>query len=425
MEKVTGNTLIYKIITAVIVIVYLVNCCTPLRLHVDMLRYFAIKDCIELGCPADSDAAKDYMPVGYTALLLTLSKIGMLKSYTIVLLNCLYLFAGAWLVVRMFKGTINPFFFFALLLLNWTVIKFVTHPLSEMQYLFFSTASVYLFYRYAQERRLLLLLGAFALGGLAFLTRSVGIALFAALVTGLIWQYRKELILLVKKNKVLVVLVVLAGIGVIVFSRQLGLNHYTGVFSKQKEGGLTFGAILKGHFIEWAEICFNLSIAKVSTVLTASRAEWLFMLAGILFFAGFVYVLFFRLKNVPFIIKAYLFFYFVLMMNWPFYDPRFWVPVLPLVVAVVAQYVKGAASYELRAARGMLRTVVFALYFVVGIASVGYLTYTSLNRRLFARTQANGVYRSEYETFFYGKPLDPTTRQADPNIVDILRRYDK
>ncbi len=72
-----------------------------------------------------------------------------------------------------------------------------------------------------------------------------------------------------------------------------------------------------------------------------------------------------------------------------------------------------------------MRSVVFAVYFILGIASVGYLTYTSLNRKLFARTQANGVYRSEYETFFYGKPLDPTTRQADPNIVDILRRYDK
>jgi len=419
MAKVTGNGLIFKVITAVIVLVYLINCCTPLRLHVDMLRYFAIKDCMELGCPADSDAAKDYMPIGYTALLLAFSKLGILKSYTIVLLNCLYLFGGVWMVIKMFKGKVHPVFFFALLLMNWTVIKFVTHPLSEMQYLFFSTASVYLFYRYAQERRILLLLGAFALGGLAFLTRSVGIALFAALVTGLIWQYRKELILLVKKNKVLVILVVLVGIGVVVFSKQLGLDHYTGVFSKQKEGGLTFGAILKGHFIEWTEICFNVSIAKVSTVLTASTAELLFMLAGVLIFAGFVYVLFFRVKDVPFIIKAYLFFYFVLMMNWPFYDPRFWVPVLPLIAAVLAQYVRGVPRLK------EVRNMAFAVYFALGIASVGYLTYTSLNRKLFARTQANGVYRSEYETFFYGKPLDATTRPADPNIVDILKRYDR
>lgn len=406
--------LVFKVITAIIILLYLINCCTPLRLHVDMLRYFAIKDCIELGCPPDSDAAKDYMPVGYTALLLVLSKMGILKSYTIVLLNCIYLFAGIWMVIKMFKGSIHPFFLLALVLLNWTVIKFVTHPLSEMQYLFFSTASVYLFYRYSENKRLLFLLGAFVLGGFAFLTRSVGITLFAALVTGLLWQYRKELILLVQKNKVLVLLVVLAAIGVVVFSKQLGLNHYTGVFSKQKEGGLSFGAILKGHFIEWTEICSNLSIAKVGNYIHG--ASLLFMLVGIVIFSGFIFLLFFRSKNVPFIVKAYLFFYSLLMMNWPFYDPRFWVPVLPLIAAVVAQYFRRP---------GGVKTVVFAIYFLIGIVSVGYLTYTSLNRKIFVRTQANGVYRSEYEAFFYGKPLSDSARPADPNIVDILRRYDR
>ena len=68
-------------------LVYLVNCLTPLRLHVDMLRYFAIKDCVELGCPPDSAAAKDYLPWGYTGLLLFLSKLGILKSFVIVAIN--------------------------------------------------------------------------------------------------------------------------------------------------------------------------------------------------------------------------------------------------------------------------------------------------------------------------------------------------
>src|SRR5258707_11854087 len=100
-----GNVPAFKIISAVIILLYLVNCCTPLRLHVDMLRYFAIKDCIELGCPPDSDAAKDYMPVGYTALLLALSKMGILKSYSIVLINSLYLAGGCWLIINMFRSS--------------------------------------------------------------------------------------------------------------------------------------------------------------------------------------------------------------------------------------------------------------------------------------------------------------------------------
>jgi len=419
-----ANTLIFKVITAIIVFFYLINCCTPLRLHVDMLRYFAIKDCIELGCPPDSDAAKDYMPLGYTALLLALSKLGMLKSYTIVLLNCLYLFGGIWLVRKIFSSAIHPFFFLTLVLLNWTIIKFVTHPLSEMQYFFFSTASVYLFYRYSQNRQVLFLLSAFALGALAFLTRSVGIALFAALISGLLWQYRKELMVLVRKHKILVVVVVLALIGVVAFSKQLGLDHYTGVFSKATKGdGVTFPTILKWHFTEWAEFCLNITIVKVEGYFPFSSGRPFFLVAGILFFFGFVYLLFIRKNNIPFIVKAYLLFYSLLMFNWPFYDPRFWVPVLPFVAAVVAESVRSARKAGKRVRAPLI--VFLALYFTLGIASIGYITYTSLNRRAFARTQANGVYKNEYETFFYGRPLTDSTGHADPNIVDILKRYDR
>src|ERR1700743_15258 len=124
-----------KVIFYGLVVVYLLNCSTHLRLHVDMLRYFAIKDCGELGFPPDSVAAKDYLPWGYTALLLALSKVGLLKSSVLVLINCLYLFGGLFFVKKLFGSSIPPVAPFILILVNWTMIKFVTHPLSEMQYL--------------------------------------------------------------------------------------------------------------------------------------------------------------------------------------------------------------------------------------------------------------------------------------------------
>lgn len=115
---------------------FFLNCFSPLRLHYDMLRYFAIKDCIESKCPPGADP-NDYMPYGYTALLLVLSKLGILRSFSIVCINCLYLFFGLYFVRRIFSYIRSPYFLFFLVLLNWTVIKFVTHPLSELQYLFF------------------------------------------------------------------------------------------------------------------------------------------------------------------------------------------------------------------------------------------------------------------------------------------------
>lgn len=415
-------TPVLKAVAFTLVIVYLLNCFTPLRLHVDMLRYFAIKDCIEMGCPPDSEAAKDYLPYGYTALLLALSKIGLLKSYTIVFINCIYLFGALYLVKKIFDSSFGALFFFILVLLNWSIIKFVTHPLSEMQYLFFSMASIYFFYRFTRQRKVLPLLLSFGFGAIAFITRSVGIALAAALPASLVWMYRKELLILIKKNKIIVAGLAVIVIGVIIFSKQLGLNHYTGVFTKQFDEGVGFGDMLKWHFTEWAELSFNTSISKLLPYLPSSAGKWLFMLAGIIFFAGFVYLLFFRKNNIPFVIKAYLFFYSLLMFNWPFYDPRFWVPVLPLIIAILVQV--PVSFYKPL----LVKRVVYLLlivYAVFGFLSVGFQTYTSLNKKAFARTQANGVYRNEYETVFFGKPLSDTAKKTDPVIISVLKRYNK
>jgi hypothetical protein len=413
-----GN--LWKFMAIGLVIVYIINCLTPLRLHVDTLRYFAIKDCIESGCPPGSTAAQDYLPYGYTALLLALSKLGLLKSCVIVLINCAYLFGGLHLIKKMFRSTIYPFFFVVLVLLNWTIIKFVTHPLSEMQYLFFSMGCLYFFYRYTQNKNLLSLLLAFVFGAIAFLTRTVGLALAAALVTSLIWQYRKELILLVRKHKILGSVILIVLIGIAVFSKQLGLNHYTGVMTKQFNEGSTFGGILKWHFTEWAEIGFNMSSVKILPHLPSSVGKVFFILAGMLFFAGFVYLLFFRKNNIPFIIKTYLVFYCIMMFNWPFNDPRFWVPVLPLVAVVIAQ-----TSFYNGTKNKWLLSFLFSVYMLIGTVSAGYMTYTSLNREVMARTQANGVYRNEYETLFFGKPQSDTAKKTDPVILHVLERYDR
>jgi hypothetical protein len=400
-------------------LVYLANCCSPLRLHTDMLRYFAIKDCIELGCPPDSAAAKDYLPFGYTALLLVLSKVGLLKSWCIVLINCIFLGGALYFVIRLFRATSLPvYFFLTLVLLNWTTVKFAAHPLSEMQYLFFSMWSLYLFQLYTERKNLLLLAGAVVSGAVAFITRSVGVVLAATLVAGFLWQYRKALLVLIRRNKVVISIVVVVLIGMIVFSRQLGLNHYGGVFSKQFKEGLTIATMFRWHFTEWAEIGFNISALKVEGYYP--RAGILFLVAGILFFAGLIYLLLFRKNKLPFIVKVYLLFYSVLMFNWPFYDPRFWLPVLPLLIAVVLQYPLPRPGW-----RKGVAVVFLAGYMLLGVLAVGFFTYTSLNRKIFVRMQANGVFRNEYETFFYGKPVQDTARVIDPVVLSVITRYDR
>ncbi|HVW61017.1 MAG TPA: hypothetical protein VHC48_13300, partial [Puia sp.] len=216
----------------------------------------------------------------------------------------------------------------------------------------------------------------------------------------------------------LVAIVGVVLIGVIIFSRQLGLNHYGGVFTKQFKEGLTVATMFRWHFTEWAELGINISALKVQGMYP--QASILFLIAGILIFAGLVYLLLFRKNQTPFIVKAYLLFYSLLMFNWPFYDPRFWVPVLPLALAVVLQYPLPRIGW-----RRSVTVIALASYMLLGAAAVGYFTYTSLNRKLFVRTQANGVFRNEYETFFYGKPVQDTARVIDPAALSVITRYDR
>ena len=406
-------------VVGILGLLFFLNCFTPLRLHYDMLRYFSIKDCIESKCPPGADP-KDYLPIGYTALLLLFSKLGILKSFSIVFVNCLYLGGGLYFVRKIFRDIRSPFFLFILVLLNWTIIKFVLHPLSELQYLFFSLASLYMYCQFVLNRKIGNLILALLLAGIAFLTRTIGIALVAALFSSLIWEYRKQLTGLIRKNKILLGVFVLLIVLVIIFSRQLGLNHYLSVIPQQFEGGLRFSKVLVWHFSEWGELLINAPRVKAGAILHAPYGDWIFFICGLLGVCVFIYLCFFKKNSIPFVIKAYLFFYLLLMFNWPFPDPRFWVPVVPLIAAVVCQFPLPqnrvvrffAISYGL-------------FYLIIGITALGYMTYTSFNKKELAKTQAKGVFRNEYEMHFFGKTLSDTVTQVDPNLVNFLNKYDR
>jgi hypothetical protein len=147
---------------------------------------------------------------------------------------------------------------------------------------------------------------------------------------------------------------------------------------------------------------------------------WLFIMMGMLGFGGFIFICFIKKNRIPFIVKVYLFFYILLMFNWPFEDPRFWVPVIPLMAAVISQ-----TSFSQKRAIRLSGILYLLVYTFLGLVSLGYMTYTSFNKEEFSKTQAKGVYRNEYETHFFGKPLSDTVTHVDSNLVDFLNRYDK
>jgi hypothetical protein len=415
-----GSNRLFQWAGLTILVLYLVSCFAPLRLESDSLHYFAIKDCLEYGCPPDFLAAKGNRPYGYPMLLLILSKMGILRSFFIAFINGLYLLGGLYFVQRIFGRTLHPLLFFSVILLNWIFIKIFAYPLSDMQYLFLSTGSLYCFSRYRQQRRIAMLVSAFAFAGLAFLTRTVGISLAPVLLAGVAWEHKNALKKNIRRNglwilSVLLLIIVL----LLVFSKFLGLDHYMDVLSRQRQGGAGAGEVILRHLEEWGQLFLNVPLGKIGVYLPGRAAEGLTLLAGICIFALILYIFLLRQAAIPLFIIIYLVTYSLIIFNWPFYDPRFWVPVLPLVTAIILQAPLYKVSFGKAAGY-----IVFVVYCLMGGVAVGYSLFTEFNKKAFARTQAKGIYRNEYETYFFGKPLSDTATHIDPYVLHVLKSYD-
>ncbi|HEU4471615.1 MAG TPA: hypothetical protein VFR58_11055 [Flavisolibacter sp.] len=414
--KVLFQALIYGLAA-----LYLASCFTPLHLHIDSVRYYNIKDCLEFGCEKGSFADTDYLPYGYTALLILLSKLGVLSAFSIVLVNCFYIFGALWLLKKLLTEQVHPLLLVSVALLNWTIIKFAAHPLSEMQYIFFSSASLYCFHRYIKKKSFVSLGFAFLFALLTTLTRAVGISLVGALCAGIVWQHKDELLRIIKKNKLVLVVLALVLVVVVFFARQLKLVDYTSLLKEPLEQGIGNFVLtnLRWHFTEITEVFLNIPFLKVQGYVPGGMGKTIFVLLGILLYLWFLLTMFSKRSTIPAFIRIYLVFYSLIIFNWPYYDPRFWVPVLPLMVAVMLQ-----APFNRTALTRLFGRVYFAVYAILGLVAVAYGLYVGLDKERFARQHAAGYYRNEYEIHFFGKTLSDTAVQKDSNVIEILKRYD-
>src|SRR5688572_10630797 len=169
--------------------IYLVNCLTPLRVNYDIIRYFALKETIEGTWPAEFGAQNDFLPYGYVLLLLGLSKIGLLNSFVISFIHLVYLAGSLYFVCRIFAPGVNYILLILLTLLNWTTIKFLVTPVSEMQFLFFSTGALFFYHQFTLKRKPVDILWLAIFLTAAVFTRVVGLLLVLAILAAFISKH--------------------------------------------------------------------------------------------------------------------------------------------------------------------------------------------------------------------------------------------
>jgi hypothetical protein len=402
----------YKPVIFILFALYLIACFTPLRLEHDSIRYFAIKDCIESGNNGQCPALDDFLPNGYPVLLVGLSKTGLLNAFTIAFINAIYLLCSL-VMTRKIIGFANPVIFYLVVLLNWTCIKLFAYPLSEMQYLFFSVASLYYFSRYTKEKKWQHLLFSFLLAALAVYTRTIGFALLAALVSGYAWENRRQL---ARKTILVPAIFIIAFIVVALFTLP-GTAHYIEALFISGNQELSFMPQIVSHIKEWGQLLLNMPIGKAENYLPAIWVNIIFGVAGIGLIGWFIYALYRCRSSMPAAIIFYLVIYSLVIFKWPHVDPRFWAPVLPFIVAVILKAPLPAVKWW--------KPSVFAAYMLMGIAAFSFSFYTQFNKKAFARAQANGIFQKEYEIHFFGDPLIPNTPPIRFDVLEILEKYDR
>lgn len=412
------------IAVVMLAMIYIANCFTPLRLTNDTVRYINIAEWLQAGKPANDPAGNDFLPLGYVWFLILLSKLSLAKPFFISIIHLLYLFCSFYFIKKIFGPAIKLWHLLCLCLLNWATMKFVITPLSEMQFLFFSTGALYFYLECERKGKISYLAGMLLFCVAAMLTRTAGAILIVAFLASFLITNRQKIFKLLRTNKFLIPgLIFMLIVGALLFNQfriVKYIHDHAYHFEPFRKNPFSFiGNNIRNHLIDLSALSLNSPSPNVTFLGTPFFRQTVYLVAGILTLGWILYSLFRRGNTIPVLIKVYLVGYIILILCWPFFEPRFWVPALPLFIAVIL-HEKKVTSRLLKYSLSTYKVV----YILIGLTALSYYTYTSFDKKAFSIKQDAGIWKNEYQTHFFGKPLTDTAAVVREPILRILKKYD-
>jgi len=254
---------------------------------------------------------------------------------------------------------------------------------------------------------------------LAMITRTIGVLLVFSMMLTLILQKNNANRGKAQALKILLFATLLFLILVVLFSAFFRIDDYINLmlsFFTTNPAGFWI-TNLRWHLADLAEVFINTSQFKIDFI-NAGTKEVFFIAAGAFSLAYFIHLLIKKKKDIPIVIIVYLLGYMITVFNWPTYDARFWVPLVPLLIAVVLHAPVPVKPY--------VRYVFFSWKFVyvfLGTFVIGYYSYLIFNKSEFAKKHDAGIWQNEYETYFFGK--SDTNTKTRPYILHVLDTYDR
>ena len=435
----TGRTIYRRYQTAVFILasLYLVQVVTPLRLHPDTVVLLSVADSVAHGNGFLFNGQPTVFPPGYPALAALLLKLRVAHNWALIGFNVISLFVGLWaagyVLMRRIFDTLFPVLNVCLVSsLSFVFIKYSAIPLTEAG--FFGLAMCCLavmesISRVNLGREFWLRMTAswiFLLAALA--VRRVGIALIPALLWSLVShaELRQWIRRLSNRTKIAIVPVI---VGACALTAWIVMDHFSLIKDR-------FEAVLIGHSLadvvpgvlffrlrEMSEMTLNLPITALPSAIRPAA-----LLVGGLSLVLILQGIAITMKREISPTTVFLCSYSLVIFSWPWYDPRFWFPVIPLLIGYA-----GLAVKQVIVRHRSLKTfgrLYLATFVLIGAVTLGWSTAVTFSGsrfpdtyQEFSKSQFPESFRPTYCAAFRSCADGADARHADTIALRLLRQY--
>jgi hypothetical protein len=396
---------------------------SPLRLNTDAIVLLSMAESAVHGDGFLDTGQKTVFPPGYPAALTVLVRAGVAHSWAIISLNLVLLavglFAARSLLIREFFADKTLILILcSLFLLSWVVIKQFTIPLTDVPFFCCSMCCLAVMSQATKmewNRRFVILVVAAWIFALAAITvRRIGVSLIPPLVFMLVCNPQSRLLFkaLSRRSKLIIGLVLASvGIGTVgIVAKMSTLSDFSGVVNKSGILSMLL-RICSYRLTELGELFVNLPMSKMPTVIHV-----ILRCIGLLLFLLTLGGLAAKRRDAgP--TEVFLICYGGILFVWPYYDVRFWLPVIPLLIAYSALSVK---RVRLPREVVMIYCLVFAVF---GFVAIAYSTRISFAGSRFPDKYGDGSLRPTYCAAFHSCPDGADSKRIDAKVLRLLQEY--
>ena len=415
-------------VIVILAVVYILQILTPLRLSVDTVVLLSAAESAARGSGLLYQGHATQYPPGYPMLIAALMRLGIAHVWLIVGLSVGSVLLGLatarlFLLKDFFSDDSASLTICIVSLLSFVTIKYTVIPLTDPLFFGVAMCSLAVMRSVVSKLRWRKLALIVVLIVISISIRKIGVTLIPALLWIVIGrpEVRRTIIGLSFRTKVVIgaVVALAAGIVVWLFFTASTMRTFALIDNASAAlGGRTWVdsilSVLAFHFRELGEIAINVPFPALGQTMQSllpfvGAAAFLLVLCG----------LFSRRRQLG-VVDIFFLTYSAVILVWPFYDPRFWLPVLPFLVAYVGLSIQYCVKKGISVHVFELWTMGFAIMGLPVLASSTILSFSNSN---FGDRYYVDRYHATYCAAGYCASRFDPTQDVDPDALRLLQAF--